>query len=189
MVNYMYIWDDIGQAFAAGMMALDLDWLGFAAFYNNKDMLKIAGDVGFAVVPVGALGKRGGWLGLHSFLVTTACLVQDAAVSFVVLMTNYESEMMEAEAGNLLTRTKVFDNVVVKFKTDKNTYMADMFSIWQKSLAEACTPPLVPQWIEVLNVIWPQLQAVIIGQKTAKEALDQAAGEAKTILEDAGMIQ
>jgi multiple sugar transport system substrate-binding protein len=104
-------------------------------------------------------------------------------------MTNYDSEMMEAEAGNLPTRTKVFEDIVAKFKADNNTYMADMFSTWEKSLAEARTPPLVPQWIEVSNVVWPQLQAAIVGEKTPKEALDQAAAEAKTILEDAGMLQ
>ena len=45
-----------------------------------------------------------------------------------------------------------------------------------QSLAEARTPPLVPQWIEVSNVIWPELQAAIVGQKTPKEALDEALG-------------
>lgn len=184
-----YTWDDIGQAFAAGTLALDLDWPGFAAFYNNKETSKVAGDVGFAVAPTGSSGKRGGWSGSHSFSVTEACDNKEAAVSFVVFMTNYDSEMMEAEAGNLPTRTKVFEDVVAKFKADGNTYMADMFTTWEKSLAEARTPPLVPQWIEVSNVVWPQLQAAIVGQKTPKAALDEAAAQAKTILEDAGMIQ
>jgi multiple sugar transport system substrate-binding protein len=184
-----YTWDDIGQAFAAGTLALDLDWPGFAAFYNDKEKSKIAGDVGFAVAPSGSAGKRGAWSGSHSFSVTESCENKDAAVSFVVFMTNYESEMMEAEAGNLPTRTKVFEDVVAKFKADDNAYMADMFETWEKSLAEARTPPLVPQWIEVSNVVWPQLQAAIVGEKTPKEALDQAASEATTILEDAGMLQ
>lgn len=184
-----YTWDDIGQAFAAGTLALDLDWPGFAAFYNDKSKSKIAGDVGFAVAPSGSAGKKGAWSGSHSFSVTEACDNKDAAVSFVVFMTNDESEMMEAEAGNLPTRTKVFEDVVAKFKADNNTYMADMFTTWQKSLAEARTPPLVPQWIEVSNVVWPELQAAIVGQKTPKEALDKAAEEAKTILEDAGLLQ
>ena len=49
-----------------------------------------------------------------------------------------------------------------------------MFPIFQASLAEARTPPLIPQWIEVSNVLWPQLQAAIVGEKTAQEALDYA---------------
>ncbi|MDP3317020.1 MAG: sugar ABC transporter substrate-binding protein, partial [Devosia sp.] len=45
------------------------------------------------------------------------------------------------------------------------------------------------QWIEVSNVIWPQLQAAIVGEKTAQEALDQAASEATVIMQDAGLLQ
>ena len=66
--------------------------------------------------------------------------------------------------------------------------MADMFNAWQASLAEARTPPLVAQWIEVSNVIWPQVQAAIVGDKTPQEALDQAAADATTIMQDAGLL-
>ena len=51
---------------------------------------------------------------------------------------------------------------------------------------DAFTPPLIPEWIEVSNVIWPKLQAAIVGDKTAQEALDDAAAEAATIMQDAG---
>ena len=140
------------------------------------------------MAPVGTSGKRGGWSGSHSFSVTKDCPDQDAAVSLAVFLTNDESEMMEAEAGNLPTRTKVFDQAIAKFKADGNTALAEMFPIWQQSLAEARTPPLVPEWIEVSNVIWPQLQAAIVGEKTPQEALDEAARQATQILQDAGRL-
>lgn len=184
-----YTWDDIGQAFAAGTLAVDLDWPGFAAFYNDPAKSKVAGKVGFAVSPVGTAGKRGGWSGSHSFSVTQACDNKPAAVSFVTFLTDDQSELMEARAGNLPTRTKVFKDVVEEFKQGSTPYMADMFSIWEQSLADARTPPLVPQWIEVSNVLWPELQAAIVGQKTPKEALDTAAAKAKQIMEDAGVLK
>ncbi len=65
-----YTWDDIGQAMAAGQLAIDLDWPGFAGFYTDPTASKIADDVGFATAPVGTSGKRGGWSGSHSFSVT-----------------------------------------------------------------------------------------------------------------------
>jgi multiple sugar transport system substrate-binding protein len=46
-----YTWDDIGQGFAAGTLALDIDWPGFAAFFNDPKSSKIAGHVGFAEAP------------------------------------------------------------------------------------------------------------------------------------------
>ena len=120
---------------------------------------------------------------------TQQCDNKPAAVSFVVFMTNDESEMMEAQAGNLPTRTKTFEDVVKYFKENNKTALAEMFPIWQQSLSEARTPPLIPQWIEVSNVIWPAVQAAIVGQKEPKAALDEAAAQATTIMQDAGLLK
>ena len=183
-----YTWDDIGQAMAAGQLAVDLDWPGFAGFYSDPAASKIADVLGFAVSPVGSAGVRGGWSGSHSFSVTEACDNKEAATSFAVFLTNDESELMEAEAGNLPTRTATFDQVIKYFNDNGKTALAEMFPIWQASLADARTPPLIPQWIEVSNVLWPQLQSAIVGEKTPQEALDQAAADARVILEDAGIL-
>ena len=62
-----------------------------------------------------------------------------------------------------------------------------MKETFRASMAEdAFTPPLIPEWIEVSNVMWPKIQAAIVGDLTAQEALDQAAAEAATIMQDAG---
>ena len=106
-----------------------------------------------------------------------------------MFLTDYDSEMMEARAGNLPTRTKVFADAEAEFRKADNSYMADMFSTWQKSLDEARTPPLIPAWIEVSNVLWPEIQAAIVGEKTPKAALDSAAAKAKQILQDAGLAK
>ena len=51
---------------------------------------------------------------------------------------------------------------------------------FQTSMAEdAFTPPLIPEWIEVSNVLWPKLQAAIVGDMTAQEALDAAPGRCR----------
>lgn len=183
-----YTWDDIGQAMAAGQLAVDLDWPGFAGFYSDPTASKISDVLGFAVSPVGSAGVRGGWSGSHSFSVTEACDNKEAATSLAVFLTNDESELMEAQAGNLPTRSATFDEVIKYFNENGKTALAEMFPIWQASLADARTPPLIPQWIEVSNVLWPQLQAAIVGEKTPQEALDTAAADARVILEDAGIL-
>jgi multiple sugar transport system substrate-binding protein len=184
-----YTWDDIGQAMAAGQLAVDLDWPGFAGFYTDPAASKIADSVGFATAPMGTAGKRGGWSGSHSFSVTQNCDNIPAAVSFAVFLTNDESAMMEAQAGNLPTRTDTYPAVKEWFKANNKEFMVEMFSAWEASLAEARTPPLVAQWIEVSNVIWPAVQAAIVGEMTPQEALDKAAEEATVIMQDAGLLQ
>ena len=183
-----YTWDDIGQAMAAGQLAIDLDWPGFAGYYSDPASSKIADELGFATAPVGSAGIRGGWSGSHSFSVTQNCDNKEAAVSFAVFLTNDESELMEAQAGNLPTRTKTFEEVKQWFAENGKPHMTEMFNAWEASLAEARTPPLVAQWIEVSNVIWPAVQAAIVGEMTAQEALDKAAAEATIIMEDAGLL-
>ena len=184
-----YGWDEIGQAMAAGQLAIDLDWPGFAGFYSDPTKSKIANDLGFATAPVGTSGHRGGWSGSHSFSVTSACDNKPAAASLAVFLTNDDSELMEAEAGNMPTRTAVFAKAEDWFKANGKPQMAEMFTAWQASLADARTPPLIPQWIQVSNVIWPQLQAAELGQISVKAALDKAAADATQIMQDAGLLK
>jgi multiple sugar transport system substrate-binding protein len=184
-----YGWDEIGQAMAAGQLAVDLDWPGFAGFYSDPKQSKISDDLGFAEAPVGTSGHHGGWSGSHSFSVTSACDNKPAATSLAVFLTNDDSEMMEAQAGNMPTRTDVFPKVVQWFKDNNKPALAEMYPIWQKSLDEARTPPLIAQWIEVSNVLWPQIQAAMVGQISPKDALDKAAADATQIMQDAGLLK
>nr|WP_272212517.1 hypothetical protein [Marinicella sp. W31]MDC2878430.1 hypothetical protein [Marinicella sp. W31] len=101
-------------------------------------------------------------------------------------MTNDESELLEAKAGNLPTRTATYDEVVAWFNANGKENLAEMFTVWKGSLDDARTPPLVAEWIQVSNVLWPELQAAIVGEKTPQEALDDAAEEAGYIMQDAG---
>ena len=82
-----YLWDDTGLGFASGTVALNLDWAGWASFFNDPENSKIANDIGLVRAPVGSGGKRSGWSGMHSFSVTETCDNQDAAVSFISFLT------------------------------------------------------------------------------------------------------
>ena len=48
-------------------------------------------------------------------------------------------------------------------------------------------PPLA-EWIEISNVVYPELQAAILGDKTSKQALDTAVDKATKVLQDAGKL-
>ena len=65
-----YLWDDLGQGFASGTVAINLDWPGWAGFFNDPKSSKVAGNVGVKVAPKGSSGKRTGWSGFHGFSVT-----------------------------------------------------------------------------------------------------------------------
>ncbi len=182
-----YTWDDTGLGFASGSIAMNLDWGGWSAFFNDPANSKVAGNVGVIRAPKGSGGKRTGWAGSHTFSITEGCDNKDAAASFITFLTSYDNQMVEARKGLLPTRTQVWVDAIAEFEAAGNTFSAETMKTFQASMAEdAFTPPLIPEWIEVSNVMWPKLQAAIVGDMTAQEALDAAQAEAAEIMKDAG---
>jgi multiple sugar transport system substrate-binding protein len=182
-----YLWDDTGLGFASGTVAMNLDWGGWSAFFNDPANSKVAGNVGLTRAPKGTADRRSGWSGSHSFSITEGCDNKEAAASFVSFLTSYDNQMVEARKGLLPTRAQVWTDAIAEFEGAGNAFNAEVMRTFQTSMAEdAFTPPLIPEWIEVSNVLWPKLQAAILGDMTAQAALDEAQAEAATIMQDAG---
>ncbi len=181
-----YLWDDLGQGFASGTVALNLDWPGWAGFFNDPESSKVAGNVGVKVQPKGSSGARTGWSGHHGFSVTESCADKEAAASLVWFLTNEDSQKLEAAAGPLPTRTAVWEWVVAEAEGD--AYRQEVLKAFQQAAEHAFPVPQTPSWIEISNAVYPELQAAILGDKTAQQALDDAADKATAILEDAGEL-
>ncbi|MFS8049097.1 sugar ABC transporter substrate-binding protein [Rhizobium sp. BR 314] len=181
-----YLWDDLGAGFASGSIALDLDWPGWATYFNDPKSSKVAGNVGVVVQPVGSSGKHTGWSGHHGFSVTEACAHKDAAASLIWFLTNDDSQKLEAANGTLPTRKAVWDWDIQQAASDP--YKKEVLSTFQESMKYAFPVPRTPQWIEISNVVYPELQAAILGDKTSKQALDAAAQKATDVLKDAGAL-
>ncbi|HSX73705.1 MAG TPA: sugar ABC transporter substrate-binding protein [Shinella sp.] len=181
-----YLWDDLGQGFASGTIAVNLDWPGWASFFNDPKSSKVAGNVGVKVQPAGSSGKRTGWSGHHGFSVTESCANKEAAASLVWFLTNEDSQKLESSAGPLPTRTAVWDYNIQQAESD--AYRKEVLTAFQEAAKHAFAVPQTPAWIEISNAVYPELQAAILGDKTSKEALDTAAEKATQILEDAGAL-
>ncbi|MCA0996679.1 ABC transporter substrate-binding protein [Alloyangia pacifica] len=181
-----YLWDDLGQGFASGTVALNLDWPGWAGFFNDPEASKVAGNVGVAPPPKGSAGIRSGWSGFHGFSVTQDCESPEAAASLVWFLTNEDSQKLESAAGPLPSRTSVWEHVIAEAEGD--AYRTEVLQAFQTGAETAFAVPKTPSWIEITNVLYPELQAAILGDKSAQDALDTAAEEATYVLEDAGEL-
>ena len=182
-----YTWDDTGLGFGSGSIAMDLDWGGWSSYFNDPANSKVAGNVGLIRAAKGSSGKRTGWSGSHSFSITEACDNKPAAASFVTFLTSYDNQMVEARKGLLPTRSQVWVDAIAEFEGAGNGFSTEVMKTFQLSIAEdAFTPPLIGEWIEVSNVLWPKLQAAMIGAMTAADALNAAQAEAAVIMKDAG---
>lgn len=181
-----YLWDDLGQGFASGTVALNLDWPGWAGFFNDPKASKVADNVGVKVQPLGSANVRTGWSGHHGFSVTEACASKEAAASLVWFLTNEESQTLESSAGPLPTRTAVWEHNIKAAEGD--AYRAEVLKAFQEAAQHAFPVPQTPFWIEISNAVYPELQAAILGDKTSKQALDDAAAKATAILEEGGAL-
>lgn len=182
-----YVWDDLGNGFASGTVAFDLDWGGWASYFNDPKSSKIAGQVGIVRAPKGDSGRRTGWAGSHSFSMTVSCPEPQAAASLIMHLTSFDAQMLEAKKG-LITSRKDVQAAALKLFTDSgDKYLEQVYRVFSEGVSQdAFTPPLIPEWIEVSNAIWPELQKAIIGDKTSKAALDAAAKKVDEILQDSG---
>lgn len=181
-----YLWDDLGQGFASGTVAIDHDWPGWMGYFNDPASSQVAGNVGVAPPPKGASGARSGWSGFHGFSVTEDCATPEAAASLVWFLTNEDSQKLESGAGPLPTRSAVWDHIIAGAKDDP--YRAEALAAFQIASEGAYPVPRTPSWIEITNVVYPELQAAILGDKSAQDALNDAAKEATLVLEDAGEL-
>lgn len=180
-----YVWDDLGQGFASGTVALNLDWPGWAGFFNDPDSSKAAGNVGVAVQPMGSV-TRTGWSGHHGFSVTNDCANKDAAVSLVNFLTSEESQLAESAGGSLPTRTAVWDTNVAAAKAGDDAFRAESLAAFAEGAKYAFAVPPIPEWGESTNIVFPELQAAIVGDKTVKEALDDAAEAVDELMRESG---
>ena len=180
-----YLWDDLGNGFASGTIALNLDWPGWAGFFNDPASSKLAGKVGVAPAPKGSAGVRTGWSGFHGFSVTEDCANKEAAASLVAFLTNEDSQKLESAAGPLPTRTAVWEYVSEQAKSDP--YRSEVLAAFKETAATAFAVPPTPLWIEATNLIYPELQAAILGDKTVDEALADAADAVDGLMREEGV--
>ncbi|MGI9370643.1 MAG: extracellular solute-binding protein [Ruegeria sp.] len=180
-----YVWDDLGQGFASGTVALNLDWPGWAGFFNDPESSKAAGNVGVAIQPMGSV-TRTGWSGHHGFSVTNDCADKDAAVSLVMFLTSEESQLAESSGGSLPTRSAVWEANVAAAKAGDDPFRAEALAAFAAGAEFAFAVPPIPEWGETTNIVFPELQAAIVGDKTVKEALDDAAAAVDELMRESG---
>lgn len=180
-----YLWDDLGNGMASGTIALNLDWPGWAGFFNDPSASKVAGNLGVAPAPKGSSGARTGWSGFHGFSVTEDCATKEAAASLVVFLTNEDSQMLESSAGPLPTRDAVWDHVTEQAKGD--AFKSEVLAAFKETAKTAFAVPATPYWIEATNLIYPELQAAILGDKTIDEALADAEEAVDEMMQENGV--
>jgi len=180
-----YVWDDVAKNFATGKIAFHLDWGGWYPWYSDPKASKVAKVFGYALMPKGDSGIRVHWAGCHSFSVLKSSKHKKTAVSLVKYLTSREAGIYEAELGFGAVRKSVWDYII---KTTTDPRKRHFYEVYKYCLTHdrVVTPPLIPQWPAFSNILYPELQAAILGAKPVKKALDDAAKKTEEMMRKAG---
>jgi ABC-type glycerol-3-phosphate transport system substrate-binding protein len=184
-------WPDIADAFSQGMLGCYLDAHSSAAVLNDPAKSKVIGKIGFARWPRGPAGKGVTSIWNWSFPINAALtpraktatwlFISWAASTETQIRTSWKFAGAAKRSG--VNRTSVWQSPDFARSMES---MGDQFiRTAMDSLAQDTDVewrPRVPQWPAIGETMATGIQAALVGQKTAKAALDEAQTRIQQIL-------
>ncbi|NPV54977.1 MAG: sugar ABC transporter substrate-binding protein [Firmicutes bacterium] len=174
-------WSGLAEAFAAGEIAMCPEWHEFAAMFEDPKRSKVAGKVGWTILPHGPNGSKNIWGGTNISINSYAPeKEQKAAWLFIVWATSPEVQKKLLLSGSTPTRYSVYNDPEVQqwIKQKKHPVMESL-----KAVQEAWKPeniflrPKTPKWLEVNTVVFTELSYMLAGKKTPEQAMKDAAAQ------------
>ena len=176
-------WPDIADAFSQGTVATYIDAHSSAAVITNPEKSKVVGNIAYARWPKGPSGKRVTSIWNWGFPINAALSdrAKRATWLFIVWASSAETQARTSwkfagpakRSGvnrSSLWRSKEFAEAM-KGAGD-NFIPAAIESLEQDTDVE--WRPRVPQWPAIGETMATAIQSALVGQKQAKEALDEA---------------
>jgi multiple sugar transport system substrate-binding protein len=185
------LWDGDAANFCNGDVSAKLEWYGWYSYFQGEENCpKIAGKFGLARGFTGfdnAGSRPTGWAGAHAFSIPKASKNPDAAAQLIKFLTSEAVAYDEAKLGFLPVRDDVWTRVIADAESSDVALDKIRLETARTQISEDFkTPPLIAEWIPFSNMFYPKLQAIILGDVSAKEGLDQAAEETHQLMSDAG---
>ena len=185
-----FVWADVAKNWVAGNIAFYTEWYGWYSYFQDPKSSKVAGKFDIARQPEGDGGIHSGWAGDHAFSITAASKHKKEAAQFIKFITNADNQYREAKLGFLVTRKSVWDRMIKEAEASGNSLNVKRLKLAQLQASEDFkTPPLVAQWLPSSDIVYPILQAIILGDKEPKAGLDEAAKQVEAMMKDAGYYQ
>ena len=172
-------WYECSSAFMQGQVAMYFDGVNFASQFEDKEKSKIAGKVGYTVLPAGPGGHFSPIFG-NAVAVSSQSKVPGPAYFFAQWATSKQSAVKELLAGVGSARTSVWNDPEVKAKAkmpaDWSQAYVDSLKIGRLGLPE------IVGVTEYRDIIGVAIQKAIEGAKSA-DVLAAAQKEFQEVLD------
>ena len=182
-----YSWDNVQTAFTSGRVAMIIDANNFYTRIEDPNKSAIAGKIGYANVPAGPYGSFPANYALGFAISSVGARSNQeklASAAFISWATSKQMQMDSLDAGIVSqTRNSVLQSE--KFiKTLNPEWLASTRESW--AITNPNLRPLFPGWRSMGDLIGIAVQQVIAGEKSAKDALDEAAAATTELFKRTG---
>lgn len=165
-------------SFMQGHAAMAWTWQDLASVARENS--QVIGKFGTAPPP-SYDGRRASLLGGIVASIPTSAEHPEAAFLFVTWAQEASRAKAATLAGAMAWRKSMYNDPEVEAK-----YPSAAGDIEKITIETARPVPLIPEWAAVDQIIGEQVAAAFAGQKTAKEALDEAAKRVAAFMHEAG---
>ena len=166
--------EDVRKIFSDGQAAMALNWTYMYNAANDPAQSKVAGKVGVTTTPSGPAGGPG-VNGSMALCVSSGSKNQKAAWTYVTYLTSADVQNKYAKSS-LPCWSKSYDDQQVLSTSPQ------MVPVAKKELANLIARPQVPKYNEISQVLQTEVQKALLGSKTPKQALTDAANQARSLI-------
>jgi len=167
-------WSGVHDAFAGGRIALAPNWFDFAPWCEDPQTSKVAGKVGYTILPHGPTGSSfniwGGYgLGINRY----ASEVEQRASWLFTVWASCPAIQIEGSVLGYMppTRISVFEDPALEEK------LPPALVETVRAAEEAYKPeniylrPKIPQWLEGDTLVYTELSKMLAGRKSPEQAM------------------
>ena len=170
---------EAAAAFQQGQAAMFLDSIAFAAGFENPDQSTVAGNVGYAMHPMGV--QRASQTGGFGLAIPKNAQNKEAAFLLLQWLTSKEGDLAVAMEGGNPSRFSTYQNAELNEKFPYSATFGEALEF-----ADPDWRPIIPTWGEINADIGTTMSQVLTEGLDPQEAMDGVAERARAIMEEAG---
>ena len=165
--------EDVRRIISQGEAAMALNWTYMFALANDPNESQVAGQIEIAHTPEGPAGAPGvnGSMGIA---VSNGSQNQDEAWRYIQFMTSQEVQNQYAKLSLPIWKSSYEEQEVVEA-------LPQVVPVAKEQLNDMILRPIVPQYNEVSQDMQVEIQRALTGDKSPKQALDDAAGSVESV--------
>ena len=180
-------WEDLGLQWMRGIIGMYTEWYGWYGYFQDPEASKVAGKFELARQPKGDGNMHSGWAGCHGFSITTASEEKEMAASLIKYLTGVESSRIAGAQSYLVSRQSVWAELIARAEASDNVGEKKRLELALLQAQEDFrTPPLIAEWLQISNLLFPVLQQIILGDVEPQKGLDDAAEQVRAMMSKAG---